>query len=374
MFHSCQKSLDAAKARISNELPGNIDKLLSSLKPKLKSGGKIYYTGYPKFFGTDDRQCDGVSWFVWKNMPPAVVLLWREFLTLERRQAMNDLVDQVNKGLKDAIQRAGGDVVFIDYDQYFQKFQGRFCEVGAPETDATRNDLLFFEWNTVEPGEDGGILKRAGEPVPEGSFEGDIAEAVQNTTNEYPDIQFAPENTDPVTPAPGPGRGPERGADVIDWLIPDSVKRIFHPRPVGYQIIGNLVLWHIADDRGKALGYSMTGENIDIGQGTCPARGKLTCGGKSANSAPARFVLNKADDPHQRQATPRDLLYRLRQGRHLSQDAGLIFANVSSPLHWRLRSSTRSQRFHHSCLSTKGSHGRMRNFYRSRWRRRNIRL
>lgn len=314
LIHSCSKSLDAAKSKIEQDLPGNIEKLLNALKPKLKPGGKIYYTGYAKFFGTDDRQCDNVSWFVWKNLSPAIELLWREYLTLERRQQMNNLVDQVNDALKAAVQKAGGDVVFIDYDQYFQKFQGRFCEVSAPETAANREDLLFYEWNTLNPGEDSGLTRRAGAPVPEGSFEGDIAEAVLNTTNEHPDVQFAPENSEPVKPEPGPGGGTERGF-FVDWLIPDSVKRIFHPRPVGYQIIGNLILWHIANDRGKALGYGMTGENIDISKGTCPTRGKLTCGGKSADAVPARFILNKADDPHQQQVTPNELLYRLRQGK-----------------------------------------------------------
>ena len=38
------------------------DKLISAAKSKLKPDGHVYYVGYAKFFGTDDNQCDDVTW------------------------------------------------------------------------------------------------------------------------------------------------------------------------------------------------------------------------------------------------------------------------------------------------------------------------
>ena len=61
---------------------------------------------------------------------------------------MNDLVDATNKAIQDAATRAGGAVVFVDYDQYYSMTEGRYCEESVNEPDPDRNGLLFFEFNT----------------------------------------------------------------------------------------------------------------------------------------------------------------------------------------------------------------------------------
>ena len=70
---------------------------------------------------------------------------------------MNALVENMNKALSDAVDRAGSGVTFIDYDKYYTESLGRFCEKGYPETNPNRYGLLFYEWDTDdnEPETDG---------------------------------------------------------------------------------------------------------------------------------------------------------------------------------------------------------------------------
>jgi hypothetical protein len=50
-----------------------------------------YYTGYAKFFDVTDDSCDKVTWHIYNE------LRTRAYLTQEKRQQMNDLVDLMNK-------------------------------------------------------------------------------------------------------------------------------------------------------------------------------------------------------------------------------------------------------------------------------------
>ena len=61
---------------------------------------------------------------------------------------MNDLVDSVNTALRNAVERAGPKVHFVDYDEYVDMTNGRFCIPGADESSgnsANRDDLFFYE-------------------------------------------------------------------------------------------------------------------------------------------------------------------------------------------------------------------------------------
>lgn len=66
---------------------------------------------------------------------------------------MNDLVDAVNDVLQQAVERAGPNVHFVDYDEYVDMIDGRFCEPGVDESKgngADRPDLFFYQMKTEE--------------------------------------------------------------------------------------------------------------------------------------------------------------------------------------------------------------------------------
>ena len=104
-----------------------------------------YYTGYAQFFDATTNNCDSVSWHIWLN------LFSRQYLTQASRQRMNDLVINVNSKISAAVQRAGDQVAFIDYDDYVGFLGGRYCLPGVNEDKgqgANRDYLFFYEMKT----------------------------------------------------------------------------------------------------------------------------------------------------------------------------------------------------------------------------------
>jgi lysophospholipase L1-like esterase len=237
---ACQKSMDEARARIANEteLYKNVTDLIEAAKPKMNPDhGVIYYTGYAGFFGTDDETCDNVTWAVWRNIE------WtKQYLKLQMRRDLNEMVRSVNAIIHKAVIAAGPNVRFIDYDAEIEASRGRYCETGVQEPDANRDGLAFYEWNTVDHGENRTELQnRTGEDVPKGSFESDIADQISKTLEEHPDWQFDP---DKGFVNKTKGDVGEKGiiGDTLHWLIPDSYKRVFHLRPEGHRIVARMVV------------------------------------------------------------------------------------------------------------------------------------
>ncbi|KAH7344362.1 SGNH hydrolase-type esterase domain-containing protein, partial [Pyrenochaeta sp. MPI-SDFR-AT-0127] len=138
----CDDQLAKTERLIRDTLPGNYDRLTAGLKGKLNADRKVFWTGYARFFDDSTTDCDKVTWSFWFNV------IGKNFLTQARRKRMNDLVVGVNNAIKAAVERAGPEFVFVDYDQYFTQTQGRFCEGSTKEPDANRDGLLFFQWDT----------------------------------------------------------------------------------------------------------------------------------------------------------------------------------------------------------------------------------
>jgi hypothetical protein len=100
-----------------------------------------YVTAYARFFDETSTDCDKVSWhwYPW----PVNWLSW-QYLDVQRRKDMNELVDLVNAELRDAVGRAGSQFVFVEYDSYFGRLRGRYCLPSVQEPSPNRADLLFY--------------------------------------------------------------------------------------------------------------------------------------------------------------------------------------------------------------------------------------
>ncbi|KAF2490541.1 SGNH hydrolase [Lophium mytilinum] len=250
---ACENALNETWSKIEYDLSGNLTALLEALKPKLNEDhGRIYYTGYARFFATDDEICDNVTWAVWSYESQSA----KQFLTLERRKIMNDMVQAVNKKIEEAVHKAGDQVIFVDYDSYVAENKGRFCEAGVIEPDPNRNGLCFYEWKTVDPGYT--ALRHAGDDVPKGSFESDIAEWTNKTLQEHPDWKFGPDEE--VGLDADKMREEQAIGDTVSWLLPDFWKRVFHLRPAGHLLIAHLLMSKLAETTPKICG-SETGED-----------------------------------------------------------------------------------------------------------------
>ncbi|KAF3034294.1 hypothetical protein E8E12_001693 [Didymella heteroderae] len=236
---ACQKSIAEAQAKIANntQLYRDVTGLIEAARPHLNAThGLIYVTGYARFFGTDDTTCDNVTWAVWRTIERR-----KQYLTLSMREALNDMVLSVNAVLRRAVEATGPDVHFIDYDADIARLRGRYCEAGVFEPDPNRSGLMFYEWDTVDRGENKtGLQNSTGDGVPKGSFEGGIAEQINKTLSEHPDWSFDP---DKGFVKKNETNVDDQGIieDTIHWLIPDSYKRVFHMRPHGHWIVARMI-------------------------------------------------------------------------------------------------------------------------------------
>jgi GDSL-like Lipase/Acylhydrolase family len=257
----CEKALNRSQELIDTVLASNVEVLLGSLIPKLGHHGRIYVPGYAQFFG-ESESCNNVSWSVWTRMPPGD----RQNLTMERRARMNFMVHQVNLKLREVVEAAGPRVGFIDWDWTFTQANGRFCESGFTEPLPDRKGLLFYEWNTLDDGEDSNLLIRPGDPVPPDTFEGSIGKWVLETLEEHPDWFFGVNGSTLIDLAVSRRSYLEIQKkykaqlgfdDVVFWFLPDSWKRVFHPRAIGQHLIADMILHAMAVERGKLFGIDV---------------------------------------------------------------------------------------------------------------------
>ncbi|KAF2824026.1 SGNH hydrolase [Ophiobolus disseminans] len=252
---ACQTSMQEAKDRIANEtqLYHDVTKLIEAARLKMNSEyGIIYYTGYATFFGTDDELCDNVTWAVWRNIERN-----KQYLKLSMRKELNDMVRSVNAIIRKAVLATGRGVRFVDFDPRIEAARGRYCEANIKEPNPNRPDLAFYEWDTVDQGENRTALQNyTGDGVPRGSFEEEIAEEINKTLQEHPAWSFDPEKgfvnrtKDSVTQEGIVG-------DTIHWLIPDSYKRVFHLRPGGHRVVARMVFEDLESLEKDKVGEAM---------------------------------------------------------------------------------------------------------------------
>ncbi|KAF2395914.1 SGNH hydrolase [Trichodelitschia bisporula] len=250
----CEAALNNSAAHIAADLPGNMDALLTALLPKLSERGRIFLPGYAAFFG-EGPECDDVSWCVWPRIPASQ----RQNLTRARRVRMNALVHLVNVELAAAAARAGPRVRFVPWGWAVGDVAGRFCSSGVVEPAPERAETLFWEWDTAGDGDEWRV-ERPGDPVPKDSFEGQlggwVAEgagvAVARGEGEGKGdrgLRFGPVGGREVwltAEVLGVMEGNRVGVrmgldDFVFWFLPDSWKRVFHPRALAQRLIAEMV-------------------------------------------------------------------------------------------------------------------------------------
>ena len=72
---------------------------------------------------------------------------------MARRQSMNDLVDAMNDVLRSAVEKAGPQVHFIDYDRYVDVTGGRYCQPGRDEfagRGANLPNMFFYQTKSID--------------------------------------------------------------------------------------------------------------------------------------------------------------------------------------------------------------------------------
>ncbi|KAL2049900.1 hypothetical protein ABVK25_009767 [Lepraria finkii] len=179
------------------------------------------------------------------------------------------MVDAVNSKISDAVAAAGDQVVFVNYDQYFTKYGGRYCENNTTEPDAS-------QMGEPSPDDPNTELKGSSPDISNGTFTGDLNDFVIQTLQNNPDwTHSAPEGPSDEATVVEPsasnsntetstGTGLFKGmGDTKDQLgfvqskLPLTWLRAFHPRPQAFALIANYVMFHIQLDRAKVLQASV---------------------------------------------------------------------------------------------------------------------
>lgn len=155
---TCQKSISEAQAKIANDtaLPRRHKPHRGrKAAPHRNTGAYIRHRLRP-LLRPEDMTCDNVTWAVRRAVERS-----KQYLTLEMRQSLNDIVLSVNAVLRRAVEAAGSEVRFIDCDARVVLFRGRYCEAGIHEPGPNRSGLVFYEWSTVDRGENRSSLQNS---------------------------------------------------------------------------------------------------------------------------------------------------------------------------------------------------------------------
>lgn len=277
----CEGQMDVSQALIDGPaFSSSLDSLISAAKAKLGPGGKIYYTGYAKFWAADlTSACDTVTWGTWLHKAANV---WEPYqrLTVSHRKRMNALVDAVNDKLSAAVARAGPSVVFIDYDSYLTNSKGHFCEAGVDETPTNGiswNDDLFFKMDSGAQASS--PWKRdsvAG--VKTGSFKGSLEVMTQLTLMLDPTSQLLVEDVieeSKVASVMDEGEDPSDPGELLkDYypnFLPDGFGRVFHPQEILHEIIAELIISEMGVSKLLDEGFPAITDDADLGSGgSCP--------------------------------------------------------------------------------------------------------
>lgn len=170
---------------------------------------KVYVTGYAQVFNEQTTQCNHVSF------KPFWSPFAEQYLTTERRQTLNMIARELNLALKTAIMTASvgapNRVFFVDYDAQFNGH--RFCDRDEPNPEDP--NTWFFTYGSDEAAI-GDFLNS----IPQ--VHGLLSGQSNRTLSENEFYQLISDAA---------------GGDSTKVVNGAGAVRIFHPKPVGHQVI-----------------------------------------------------------------------------------------------------------------------------------------
>lgn len=206
---------------------------------------QVFIGGYVGFFNHDNPDCDNVNWGWYGMYRP---------LTRELRKRMNTLADNTNRLIEDVAGQMNGLGVFWAGTPNSAYDAHRFCEPGQDYRNPVASDIWFWHDTSVcwRSGCDNNLALAPNEV----SF--NLSEAVLNATIPDPSVRKTINADNPpwkVNPAAFQSEdalmqtleraGNETGQDIL----PESLKRIFHPKGTALKEYSNMFIRAIRDNR-----------------------------------------------------------------------------------------------------------------------------
>ncbi|KAL1867745.1 hypothetical protein VTK73DRAFT_4030 [Phialemonium thermophilum] len=256
----CQAALDYATSAVGSYLEGNIQALLQALDAKMNQNGIIVLVQYAQYFDSSTDACATEQW----GWP-----LGGLALTRNQRNSFDALVRRTNEALSRAangVATSNAKVIQANWDNWSYWVGGQFCEPGQNPNpaDPSNANLLFFKLDTtrrnldtIPVGPIGPIKARANVTAK------DELESAAWTALEIRDRHVDDDLTN-HTVSYEPPRLARRGVtapgcpsgtitNVIKYLLPDGIGKIFHPTVLGHQIMASFALDQIRGARARLL-------------------------------------------------------------------------------------------------------------------------
>nr|OQO18140.1 hypothetical protein B0A51_14732 [Rachicladosporium sp. CCFEE 5018] len=145
---SCEEQIKRSWSLIrSPDLANNIEKVISAAITKGRAGSagdafKLYVLGYADFYNVDTDQCSTVTFARNPKRDGS-----SQKMTKELRQTFNDMANELNGAIAEAVNRQGSQSAFyVDWQANGGLTGHRYCEEGVIEPDTNRADTWFWHW------------------------------------------------------------------------------------------------------------------------------------------------------------------------------------------------------------------------------------
>ncbi|KAJ4293023.1 hypothetical protein N0V88_005687 [Collariella sp. IMI 366227] len=251
---SCDTVLESTTATVnSGEMRQNLENTYRSILDAAKAPGKVIVqfrlvvTGYPRFFNEDTTGCNDKHMSFWGLVEPK-----KQYLTVERRKALNKLVTDMNNVVKAAAETVSrdslfGQVVFVSIDELFEGH--RFCEQGVNEPDNKTPNTWFFLLQGRDAAPDGSLLPPSYPDEPANLTPGECEALLNGETPPFGDgwgefmlcaaQQGAAEGKQPADWIFDDGNGND---DFSGINLPEAWGKAFHPKSIGHARIRQAIV------------------------------------------------------------------------------------------------------------------------------------
>ncbi|KAF2007439.1 SGNH hydrolase [Amniculicola lignicola CBS 123094] len=301
---ACNTVIAKAQENAKNMIKDNVKQILTALNDKMKSKDSIVVVnGYAQFFDATLDNCDHQSWDVFWYLPLGASY---QALTISRRNTFNQLVLDINKAIREAVNDAAADsnikyrVGYSEWDRWVsEEVDAQMCSPSSngDYPDKNQPDMHFikpdthpwFGWQTdVERSE---LRKRdmdldemlssprlsasqkrhikrvkAAMEARESAIERDLYDSVlYKSANPRAAVIHKLDRRAPKPPGcPGDG-----GSDMTFGLgMPDHIGQNFHPNEAGHVTIASFALAELMDLRSIILG---------VNSPSCAIKDEFTC-------------------------------------------------------------------------------------------------
>lgn len=151
---ACNTVIAKAQENVKSIIKDNVKQILEALNDKMNKDGIVVVNGYAQFFDATSNNCEQQSWDVFWYLPLGASY---QALTISRRETFNQLVLDINKSIRDAVNEAAESdnikysVGYAEWDRWVSnELDARMCSPSSngDYPDSNQPDMHFIKPDT----------------------------------------------------------------------------------------------------------------------------------------------------------------------------------------------------------------------------------